>query len=795
MITRRLLWLEALASFAVSAMVVLPTMPAEAQPLTGDWSRAYAVPGPTGDVTDVLALGDSLLISGQFRIPASPDLLDLALWDGQMWSAVHSLDPNASSIIYVLGPAPGGRVLVGGDFASIGGASSANVATLDLGSRTWSGLGSGVGGPVYGFAVLGDRIYVYGSFLSAGGSPARTLAAYTVSTGTWDGLGTSGGGGVFVANAATVYGGRIVVGGRFTAAAGTPARNLAVYDPQTGGWAEFGGGANARVETLASNGASGLFVSGTFTEIGGVAADAFAAYDGSAWRSLTAGPPDGVFGESASDFLAPPTEGGDAGLVAAAMEIDGVATRGVATWDGASWSPLGPLFPGPLPLGPFLTTQLARTRSGAVVAAARRIFAPNAPVPPSPIRMYSAAGSGGGAWTTLAEAGADGPDHSVTALVVGTDGCTYVGGYFEFVGALPAQFVACRRAGRWEALGDGLPSVPSDLAVLPDGALYAALSDVAGGSVWRWENRAWTLRSSGIGTVFDLAVGPDGALYSAGAGGVFRYDGSGRALVGGTRPSPDGLPYALAFAPDGRLFAGGQYASSAGVPFASVLVWDGVSWETADPSTDLVYALVFAPDGTLYAGRNGRVDRYDGTEWVRVGPPGARPDEGDVYTLAVVDEHIVAGGAFGGVVAGGRASFVASWDGVQWSAVGGGVVGSIRALALEGSVLWVGGALLTVDSPSIHDVGLAALTLSPVSGESSPALSDLRIEVYPNPTTGPLTLRGVSATEAEIYDTLGRRVRSVTLGTGSEVPLDLSGLPAGVYVVRAGSMTTRVVVR
>ncbi len=83
-----------------------------------------------------------------------------------------------------------------------------------------------------------------------------------------------------------------------------------------------------------------------------------------------------------------------------------------------------------------------------------------------------------------------------------------------------------------------------------------------------------------------------------------------------------------------------------------------------------------------------------------------------------------------------------------------------------------------------------------VAGEASPApITAARFEAFPNPTTGPLTLRGASATEAEVYDTLGRRVRSVALSSGSEALLDLSGLPAGVYVVRAGSMTTRVVVR
>lgn len=79
-----------------------------------------------------------------------------------------------------------------------------------------------------------------------------------------------------------------------------------------------------------------------------------------------------------------------------------------------------------------------------------------------------------------------------------------------------------------------------------------------------------------------------------------------------------------------------------------------------------------------------------------------------------------------------------------------------------------------------------------VAGEAGPP-PDTRLNAYPNPTTGPLTLRSASAATAEVYDVLGRRIRSVALGT--EATLSLAGLPAGVYVVRAGAQTARVTVR
>ncbi len=85
-----------------------------------------------------------------------------------------------------------------------------------------------------------------------------------------------------------------------------------------------------------------------------------------------------------------------------------------------------------------------------------------------------------------------------------------------------------------------------------------------------------------------------------------------------------------------------------------------------------------------------------------------------------------------------------------------------------------------------------------VAGESGPASAGTaRLDVFPNPTTGSVTLRGAGASSVEVYDALGRRVRAVTLGAVSdaEVVLDLSSLPAGVYVVRDRARTARVVVR
>ncbi len=69
-----------------------------------------------------------------------------------------------------------------------------------------------------------------------------------------------------------------------------------------------------------------------------------------------------------------------------------------------------------------------------------------------------------------------------------------------------------------------------------------------------------------------------------------------------------------------------------------------------------------------------------------------------------------------------------------------------------------------------------------------------RLDVYPNPATEELTVVSPAATPLTLTDALGREVRRVATPDALTV-LDLRGLPAGLYVVRAGSRSHRVVVR
>lgn len=83
------------------------------------------------------------------------------------------------------------------------------------------------------------------------------------------------------------------------------------------------------------------------------------------------------------------------------------------------------------------------------------------------------------------------------------------------------------------------------------------------------------------------------------------------------------------------------------------------------------------------------------------------------------------------------------------------------------------------------------------AGVLDQASSEVLLSLMPNPAVGQVQLRtdeGAEMSTVELIDAAGRAVRSGGLHLASQVDLDLSGLPAGVYLVRV-QLSDRVVVR
>lgn len=91
--------------------------------------------------------------------------------------------------------------------------------------------------------------------------------------------------------------------------------------------------------------------------------------------------------------------------------------------------------------------------------------------------------------------------------------------------------------------------------------------------------------------------------------------------------------------------------------------------------------------------------------------------------------------------------------------------------------------------------------IAPVATSDSPGPSALALRAGPNPARGAVTvwvLAARSAVDLALYDALGRRVQHLGTVSPGPVRVDVSGLPAGLYTIRAtatgAAAHTRVVV-
>jgi hypothetical protein len=179
---------------------------------------------PNGDV----------IAGGAFAIAGGLQTGPIARWDGSAWSALDTGVTGASGpgAVYALAVLPNGDLIVGGEFAMAGSVAANNIARWD--GTSWSALGAGIvadvgDSSVNALAVMpnGDLI-AGGWFNTAGGASASSIARWDGTAWSALGMGLTGGGVFTIVRALEVMpNGDLVAGGRFAAAGGSPALNIA----------------------------------------------------------------------------------------------------------------------------------------------------------------------------------------------------------------------------------------------------------------------------------------------------------------------------------------------------------------------------------------------------------------------------------------------------------------------------------------------------------------------------------------------------------------------------------------
>jgi hypothetical protein len=275
---------------------------------------------------------------------APPEMTGIVKMEGGRWSSVGGGISGESHVIATHDDGAGPRVTVGGQFSAAGGVAARNIALWD--GDEWSALGDGLqAGPVETLLSWdpgdGPTLFAGGSFRRSGELTLNGIARWR------DGLWEDVDGGVFsgserglvtaLAVADDGNGPGLYVGGTFDRAGQTDVNNVARWDSM--GWSRLGEGLNGAVTAFAvfdSGGGPALHAAGRFTQSGVRVLNHVAWWDGTTWRRLGSGADDEVQALRVHD------DGSGPALYAIGPfeTAGGVPAKHVARWDGAAWTAL-----------------------------------------------------------------------------------------------------------------------------------------------------------------------------------------------------------------------------------------------------------------------------------------------------------------------------------------------------------------------------------------------------------------------------------------------------------------------
>jgi trimeric autotransporter adhesin len=171
-------------------------------------------------------------------------------------------------------------------------------------------------------------------------------------------------------------------------------------------------------------------------------------------------------------------------------------------------------------------------------------------------------------------------------------------------------------------------------------------------------------------------------------------------------PGADNTVNAVAFDGSGNLYIGGTFFTVGNVVARRIAKWDGNSWSDLDGGLNGTVNAIAVSGNNVYVGgsfttaedgnlTNGivisvnNVARWDGSDWHALDAGVG----GTVLALAVSGSDLYVGGTFT-TASQISARRVAKWDGGAWSALGVGLglaSGQVNALAISGSDLYAGG--------------------------------------------------------------------------------------------------------
>ncbi len=450
-------------------------------------------------------------------------------------------------------------------------------------------------------------------------------------------------------------------------------------------------GAIGSIRTIVSDGQGNLYIGGAIGAINNTVVKGIAKWDGTSWSALGSG----IDGRVDAIAIA----NGNVYVAGDIRFAGGVAVNNVAKWNGTSWSALGSGIGSGSVQG---VLAIAASNNDVYVGGD---FNANGGFP------NFVAHWDGTSWTSMGT----GMNNSVYALAV-SGGNVYAGGFFTTAGGVTATGIAKWDGTAWTAVGSGVSNRVKSIAVSGANIYVGGSFTSAGGnsanSVAKWDGSSWSALGTGIdgGEVRAITVsGSDvyvGGTFTT-AGGlsairVAKWNGSVWSQMGS---GIDGSPLNGTVAVNGiavlgnTLLTGGEFDTAGGVNARKIAKWSANTWtafqgnsldsvvrSVAVSGTDVYIVGSFTNAGSVTVNN---VAKWDGSNWSALGSgiPG-----GYLNSVAVSGNNVYVGGNFssaGGV----SANNIAKWDGNVWSGLGSGVsFGSVFTILAAGSDIYAGGA-------------------------------------------------------------------------------------------------------
>lgn len=284
-----------------------------------------------GGVFALAIYNDDLIAGGNLTSAGGIEVKNIARWDGSSWSALGSgleyLESPTRTFCYSM-IVYNGELIAGGWFNQAGGVSRYNLAKWN--GSTWLSMGDGANGAVSDMVIFGNDLIISGGFTIVNGVDANGIAKWDGTQ--WQQMGSP----TTALSNPTIFRGELL-----TTAVPSSQGDPWLFRWEGSDWepleSDLAGEYSAGYVYVLSVHNGDLIAGGNFTEIGGVAAQNIARWDGTNWYPIGSGHPYTV--DAIITYNGELCIGGNIPSYIKS-DINPVGPY-LVRWDGASWCQLG----------------------------------------------------------------------------------------------------------------------------------------------------------------------------------------------------------------------------------------------------------------------------------------------------------------------------------------------------------------------------------------------------------------------------------------------------------------------